>query len=110
MAATLDGQKEAGTGPLTPGLETLRRRLPVEGIVELDGVEVLGVVGEVLTRRELLGIEALAPVRVRPARTTDADIPWHSSAILRKIAAIRRPARCLVPVRGSSRRRVGSPA
>src|SRR6266550_7035683 len=77
IAAALDRKEEAGWGLIAPGLKTLARRLPVEGVVELDGVEVLRIEGEVLSRRQLLRIEAPAPVRVGPARTTDPNIAGH---------------------------------
>src|ERR1700732_2689138 len=90
VAAAFDRKRKAWRRLLSPGLEALPWRLPIEGVVELDRVEVLRVEREVLSRRHLVRVEHLPPVRVRPARTTDTDIPRHSSAILRKIAAIRR--------------------
>ena len=41
VATALDGKEKAGWRLLSPGFETLSRRLPIEGVVELDGIEVL---------------------------------------------------------------------
>src|SRR6266550_6361959 len=77
IAAALDRKEEAGWGLLSPGLKPLTRRLAVERVVELDGVEVLCVEREVFSCRHLLRIEALSPVRIRPARTADPDVACH---------------------------------
>src|SRR5438445_2073296 len=77
VATALDGEEEARWRLLRPANKTLPRRLPIEGVIELDRVEVLGVEGEVLARRELLGIEALTPVRIRPSGTADTDLACH---------------------------------
>src|SRR5439155_25075064 len=77
IAAALDRKEEAGWGLLSPGLKPLTRRLAVERVVELDGVEVLGIEREVFSCRHLLRIEALSPMWVRPARTADPDIACH---------------------------------
>src|SRR6202171_5095887 len=77
VAATLDGKQEARWGLVTPRFKALPRRLPVEGVIELDGVEVLRVEGEVLSCRHLLRVEDLQPVWIRPARAADSDIACH---------------------------------
>src|SRR2546423_12524566 len=59
-------------GP-APFLERLLFGLPVEGVVQLDGVEAARVVLEPLRGREILGIEASLPVFVLPARSPDAQ-------------------------------------
>ena len=64
VAAALDGEEEARGRLLRPANKALPRRLPIEGVIELDRVELPGVEGELLARRELLGIEALTPVRI----------------------------------------------
>src|SRR4029453_3285505 len=46
-------------------------RHPVEGVVDFDRVEALGVVGEHLVGRELLGIERTAPLRIVVAGGAD---------------------------------------
>ncbi|HEY4870796.1 MAG TPA: hypothetical protein VIJ03_02755 [Candidatus Dormibacteraeota bacterium] len=51
VAAAFDSEEEAGWGLLAPGDEALPRRLPIEGVIEFDRVEVLAVEGEVLSRR-----------------------------------------------------------
>src|SRR6266513_3232353 len=70
-AIELDGvDKVVGHGP-APLLERLLFGLPVEGVVQLDGVEVTRVVLEPPRRREILWIEAALPVLVLPARCDD---------------------------------------
>src|SRR5256885_16780490 len=64
VAAALDGEEEACGRLLRPADKALARRLPIKGGIELDRGEVLGIEGELLARRELLGIEALTPVRI----------------------------------------------
>src|SRR2546423_6675713 len=71
VAAALDGEKEARRRLLRPANKALPRRPPIEGVIELDRVQVLGVESELLARRVLLGIEALTPVRIRPSVTAD---------------------------------------
>src|SRR4030081_3745459 len=51
VAAGLDRKEEARRRLLSPGDESLRWRLAVEGVVERHRVEVLGVVSKVLARR-----------------------------------------------------------
>ena len=64
VAASLDGEEEALRRLAGPGFEALPRRLAVEGVVQLDGVEVAGIEGEVLSSGHLLGVEAASPVRI----------------------------------------------
>ena len=57
-----------------PALDRSRGRQPVEGVVDLDGVEQLGVALEPASLRELGGIHRPAPVLVHPARAADPDV------------------------------------
>jgi len=66
-AIELHGVHEIVRDGPPPLLERLLLRLAVEGIVELDGVEVPCVIVEPLRRREILRIEAALPVLVLPA-------------------------------------------
>src|SRR4029453_4004786 len=54
-----------------PAVEQRLGRHPVEGVVDFDRVEALGVVGEHLVGRELLGIERTAPLRLVVAGGAD---------------------------------------
>ena len=65
-----------------PALQDLRRRLPVERIVDLDGGKALGVVPEHLLRRQILGIEAAPPGFVVVTAGADVD---HACTSLRYV-------------------------
>ena len=77
VAAALDGEQKARRGLLSPGGEALRCRLTIERIVQFNGIEVPGIEGKVLACRQLLRIEALAPVRVRPTRAANPNVASH---------------------------------
>src|SRR6202165_585940 len=77
VTASLDRKEETGRSLLAPGFKAFSRRLSIERVVELDRVEVLRVVGEGITRRQFLRIEALAPGGIRPPRTADPDVARH---------------------------------
>src|SRR5207248_5453853 len=59
---------------LRPLLDRRDRRQPIEGVVELDGVEALCVGSEPLALRHCIGVHDAAPVAVHPARATDARL------------------------------------
>jgi len=77
-AGCLDGQDVVGRRPGGPGLEALPRRQPVEGVVDLDGLPLRGVVLQPQPLRQVLGVEAAAPVVVLPAG--GADEHGHAAA------------------------------
>src|SRR5215470_3066467 len=62
---------------LAPGLEGLSGGQLIESIVDLDGVESLGVELEPLLRRRSFRIEAPAPVLVIPTRASDVNPSSH---------------------------------
>ena len=64
-----------------PSFQDLHRRLAVERIVDLDGIELLGVVREHLLRREILGVEAASPGFV--VVSAGADVHPHACTSLR---------------------------
>ena len=70
-ARALERELEPGGRLGGPLAEHLGRGHPVEGVVDLDGVEALGVVREHLRRGELLGVEAALPGRVAEAAGAD---------------------------------------
>src|SRR5438874_8723907 len=75
VAADLDREHEAGRRFRYPARHGARARQPVEGVVELDGVEELSVVAQPARRRAPLRIEdAVPPVGVVPARTADSQV------------------------------------
>ena len=65
---------------LVPAVENLLVRRAVEGVVDLDGREPLGVVRQHLRRRHRLRIEAALPLGIVVAGRTDPD--GHAQAIL----------------------------
>src|SRR5512133_228818 len=74
VAARLDREHEAGRRVSDPALDRRDVGEPVEGRVELDGVEELCVVLEPALRGESFRVDALAPVGVVPARAPDPDL------------------------------------
>src|SRR4051812_23051002 len=73
VATGLDGEDETRRALLHPALDRRGGGQPVEGVVDLDRVEALGVVREPPALRQALGIETLAPVRVGPAGAADPN-------------------------------------
>ena len=73
-AAELDGEHEAGRHGVAPALEDARVRKTIEAAVDLDGVEVLRVVGEPRRRRQAHRVETPLPARVDEPRRPD---PWR---------------------------------
>src|ERR687898_209012 len=74
VAAHLHGEEELWRRCLHPAAHGRLPREPVEGVVDLDGVEERRVVLEPAPRREALRGDALTPVRVVPPRAPDADL------------------------------------
>src|SRR5579862_3985959 len=73
-AAALDGEPETFRRALPPTFEGLRFGQTVEGVVDLDGVETLGVELEPGALRQAFGIKDLAPMVVDPARAANPDL------------------------------------
>ena len=73
VAARLHGEHEVGRRLRDPVRDRVAGGKPVEGVVDLDGAEVLRVVLEPPPRGQSFGIERLAPVGVVPARAADQD-------------------------------------
>src|SRR5205823_1315802 len=72
VAADLDGEEEVRRRLLDPACDRARTRQPVEGVVQLDGVEVLRVEAQPLARSEPRRIEdAVSPVGVVPPATAN---------------------------------------
>ncbi len=60
----LECERKPGRGLCIPAGDRLGVRHPIERVIDLDGGEPLGVVGEHLGRRELLGVETPPPLRI----------------------------------------------
>src|SRR3954454_18523865 len=74
--ADLDGVNESLSTRLPlPSFHVCDRRPGIERGVELDGVEVTGVVPEPILRRKIRRIEAIAPMPVEPTGTSDVIFP-----------------------------------
>lgn len=56
---------------LTPAVEGLGKRKMIEGVIDLDGIEMLHVVAEPLPRWEVLGVEDATPIFIHPPGRTD---------------------------------------
>jgi hypothetical protein len=80
-AECLDMHDEVVGRPLHPPCGHGLDRKPVVGRVELDRVEVLGVVGEPLACREPSRIEVLRERFVRPRARADSDSRRHQCVI-----------------------------
>src|SRR5436190_9617230 len=80
VAAGFDGEQEALRGRLDPPPHRLRRGQAVEGRVDLDRVEPLGVAGQPAWLAEALGVELPPPGVVVPAGAADPDGPGHRAA------------------------------
>ena len=74
-APSLTAKRNPACGRRRPALDRRRRWEPVEGRVELDGVEQLLVVLEPAPLRDVGRVHDAAPVLVRPARAADAERP-----------------------------------
>jgi len=80
VAARLYREDETGRRRLDPVLDRRALLQPVEGRVDLDRVEDLGVALQPAPLRQALGVEAAAPVAVAPAGATDPD-PLHGTQV-----------------------------
>src|SRR5579871_528905 len=70
----LRSEPEPGRHGLPPALELVGGGEAVGGCVQLDGVEVPGVVGQELALLHAGRVETRLPARVRPARGADPDL------------------------------------
>jgi len=77
-AAALHREEEAGRRPLYPAFDNLALDQPVEGVVDLDGVEDLGVALEPAGRRNVF-VDAATPRVIDPTRAADPYI-FHRQA------------------------------
>src|SRR3954469_1663153 len=73
VAARLEREHESGRRLLHPPRDRVARGQAVEGRVDLDGVEDLGVAGEPARLAHALRVEDPAPRAVLPAAAADAD-------------------------------------
>lgn len=64
VAAKFQGETKSVRSAGPPGIEVSFRRQAVEGVVELNGVELRGIVGEPLLGRKILRVEDSLPVLV----------------------------------------------
>src|SRR5262249_60084252 len=78
------------------------RGQPIEGVVDLDGVEVLRVVGEPVTLWHRLRIEDPTPVGVDPPRAADVHRPRRHGT-LAQLPSGRWSTRTAMPSRGLPR-------
>ena len=101
----LHGVLEPGRRLGGPLLNGRHGRQPVEGAVQLDRVEALGVAGEPTTGWESVRIHQAAPVAVLPARATDPQVRGRAHAGLPPASARRSTSRAGVrPARGARHR------
>lgn len=77
IAAQLRGEKARRYGRF-PVLEVRGCREPVEAVVQLNGVEDLGVALEPGSLWQPLRVEDAAPVGVLPTRRPDTDLTSHA--------------------------------
>ena len=84
-AVQLDGVAEVVGHRAAPLLEGRPLRLPVERIVQLDGVEVLRVVLEPTRCRKVFRIEATAPMPVLPSGCADTQLTQSGTPVRKKI-------------------------
>ena len=73
----LDGVEKILRRDFVPLLQSLLFRQVVEGIVDFDGIEILGVILEPFALWQVGGIEPSAPVVVIPAGRADPNIAVH---------------------------------
>jgi hypothetical protein len=71
VAAGLDREAEVVGRFLDPPADRVLGRQPIEGVIDLDGVELRRVVAQPLALRELFRVKGPAPVLVDPARAAD---------------------------------------
>src|SRR5215472_271595 len=86
----LDGDDEVVRGLLAPVLELGRLREAVEGVVEFDGREAVGVEGQPLALGHALRVETAPPVSVLPP---GGAYPEHLVDCNRRVRSTRRPRR-----------------
>src|SRR5574341_2060602 len=75
--AGLDGKDKTLGNALAPRHKRLLCGEPVERVVQLDGVELLGVEGEPLVVGELTRVEQLAPMWIDVTAGADEQAPAH---------------------------------
>ena len=79
VTAVFQRVQETQRGLLAPGIEGLRRRELVKGVVDLDRIEAFGVVSEPLSFQDLFRIENALPVIVLVSRRPDSEVSLFSS-------------------------------
>ena len=77
VSVCLDGEKEVFRGNFIPVFECLLLRQMIEGVVDFDGIEMLGVIFEPLALGQISRIEPSAPVVVIPPRCTYSNIAFR---------------------------------
>jgi len=73
VTADLDRELEVTGGPFGPAANRRFGGQPVEGVVDLDRVEDLGVALEPAPLGQPFGVENAPPIAVVPARAADVD-------------------------------------
>src|SRR6185369_13420228 len=73
QAAPLDREREAPRYRLAPALYSDLARQAIEGRIDLDGVEALGIERKPVGGREPTWIQPPPPVTIRPAARSDRD-------------------------------------
>ena len=82
VSAGLDGKDESGRNLVSPEQECLWTGKMIEGIVDLDGAEMLDVEIQHLIVTDVFRIKRPSPVRVVPARGSDMHSFSHSPLLL----------------------------
>lgn len=75
-ARHLQGEPEIIRGPIAPGSDHFWGRRAIEGAIDLDGLEAIGVILQKIAGVETWRVERPCPVWIAPAAATDLD--WVS--------------------------------
>src|SRR5260221_6528673 len=84
VPACLDGETKARIADclLSPTAELVTRRQAIKASIDLNGWEMLGIVGQVIANRKFGRVKTSNPIWINPAGGTD---PNHSALLARDI-------------------------